>query len=417
MSFFRKNLEELLEPDLMGLEKEDTPESIRLEFKRELNLGDKMQKAEAAKDVSAMANTAGGRILYGVDERQIPDGSTVAGSVCPLTDATLKPRLEDVLLSTIFPRPRFRTWEVGVANGFVLVVELYPAYSGDLYMVTGFKENRFYRRGEQRTILMTEPEIREAYARIAASRLALEASIEDMMRSECERVQHLEESAIVVPWYGHRQLVDPRQFGASLSDCLANEVLHQNDWRSMAHRITVTGDGYRGYAPTEGQLGECKLYVSIRRNGLVHFAGKLDIPNSTDGQFRYMYPHGCLQTMIAALLTARWILEKAAYWGPVRVEYRLRVGSPFHLLDIGEIAEHIRIMRPAPIDAGEHIHTVPEFDFAQFSGKLKVPLRELLDQMFQTAGRVRCPWFDASGNLTNSVRSRVSPHLLKYLEE
>jgi hypothetical protein len=99
------------------------------------------------------------------------------------------------------------------------------------------------------------------------------------------------------------------------------------------------------------------------------------------------------------------------------VEYRLRVGSPFHLLDTGETADDIRIFRPAPIDAGELIHTVPEFDFAQFSGKLKVPLRELLDQIFQTGGREKCPWFDASGQLTQRVRSHVKAELLKHLED
>lgn len=269
MSFFRKNLEGLSEADLLALEKDQIPESIRLEFKRNLNLGDRRQKAEAAKDISAMANAAGGHILYGIDEKQLPDGSTAAGSVCPLIDGTLQSRLEDVLLSTIFPRPRFRTWEVGVANGFVLVVEVYPAYSGDLYMVTGFKENRFYRRGEQRTILMSEPEIREAYARIAASRQALEASIEKMISSELAMVSHVQHCAIVLPWYGHRQLVDPRQFGTTLGFELANGVLCHSGWKHAALQMNVVADGYQGYTPTREPPDKCNLYISIRRDGLV----------------------------------------------------------------------------------------------------------------------------------------------------
>jgi hypothetical protein len=61
-----------------------------------------------------------------------------------------------------------------------LVVEVYPAYSDDLHLVTGFKEHRFYRRAENRAVLMEEPEIREAYARIAASRQALDAWTEGL---------------------------------------------------------------------------------------------------------------------------------------------------------------------------------------------------------------------------------------------
>lgn len=415
MSFFKKNLEELSEADLLRLEKEEIPESIRLEFKRELNLEDRKEKAEAAKDVSAMANTAGGCILYGLDERQLPDGSTVAGPVCPLSDGTLDSRLEDVLLSSIFPQPRFRTRKIDVTGGFVLVVEVYPAYSGNLYMVTGFKENRFYRRGEQRTVLMTEPEIREAYARIAASRQALERSIEDAIASETAMVPHLHESVIVVPWYGHRDLVNPRQFGRSLGLDLHNGILFDNQWREVASWMRVVGDGYRGYGPGDGPVNKCQQYMAVRRNGLVHCAGPFG--NHSKNGLLLAYFTQALESIVAAMVTARHILESAGYWGPVRVIHRLRAGSPFCLLDAREIPERLRCFGHSPVDPGEYLHVLPEANLRESGTTFRPILRELMDQVFQTGGRETCPWFDASGDLTELGRSLVPPQLLKYLED
>ena len=58
-----KPLREIEEIDLQGLAQGAIPEGLTLEFKRELNLDDSKQKKEAAKDVSALANTVGGRLF------------------------------------------------------------------------------------------------------------------------------------------------------------------------------------------------------------------------------------------------------------------------------------------------------------------------------------------------------------------
>jgi predicted HTH transcriptional regulator len=65
------------------------PESLELEYKGRLELGTKDQRREALKDVSAMANTGGGRLLYGVSEVARPDGAKVAGPINPMTDGAL----------------------------------------------------------------------------------------------------------------------------------------------------------------------------------------------------------------------------------------------------------------------------------------------------------------------------------------
>jgi len=45
-----------------------TPESLFLDYKRELNFKTQKDKIELAKDISSFANTEGGCLIYGIDE-------------------------------------------------------------------------------------------------------------------------------------------------------------------------------------------------------------------------------------------------------------------------------------------------------------------------------------------------------------
>ncbi len=411
---FRLNLKDIDEDNLKSLEQSEIPESIKLEFKRELNLADRRHKAEAAKDVSAMANTVGGRIFYGVDEKSLADGSVVAGPIAPLTDGTIDSRLEDVLLSSIHPRPHIQTHKVSVQNnaGFVLVVEVRPAYASDLHMVTGFKEYRFYRRGEMRTILMTEPEIRERYLRIATSWQALDAEMEKACAEELALVPKTQESVLVIPWFGHRDLVNPRHCGHDFGGELYAGPLNNTDWKHVIRDLKVVSDGYRGYGGGE-QLHDCQIYACVRRTGLVHFACATAAEQTHNPTCLPI--HECLAVLFAALVTSHYVLDKCSYWGPVRVIHRLNISSPFHLTNVAKGENWELYTHKKPITPGVYEHTIPEVDLREQGGSIKLVLRELLHQIFQTSGEAACPWFVESGDIDPKMESFLPPELFKHL--
>jgi hypothetical protein len=414
----RLNLQDINEEYLLSLEQNKIPESLTLEFKRELNLDNREDKAEAAKDISAMANTAGGRIFFGIDEKSLPDGSKVAGPIYPLTDGTIDSRLEDVILSSIHPRPRFRTHKILLTSteGFVLAVEVYPAYSSDLHMVTGFKESRFYHRGEQRTILMTEPEVRECYMRIAASRQTLDAAMEKAISSELSLVPSTQESVLVIPWFGHRNLVNPQRFGAIFWEDIASSNIIKGGWISTIKYLKVFTDGYRGYEPPNIPLNECFSYACIQRTGLVHFAHILEglQKQSTNTSINLVWT---LDILVAALVTARYVLDTCAYWGPVRVIHRLNIGFPFYLEDPHKGMDYEFNIYKQPVSPGIYTHTVPEVNLVEQGGSIKLILRELLHQIFQTNGEAACPWFDESGEVKQEMGNFLREDLFKQLRD
>ena len=60
--------EAISENDIVALKARGVPESQTMEYKRGCDLDDREQRFEFVKDVTAMANAAGGTIVYGVEE-------------------------------------------------------------------------------------------------------------------------------------------------------------------------------------------------------------------------------------------------------------------------------------------------------------------------------------------------------------
>src|ERR1700761_5565290 len=102
----------LADPDKWSVEEVEelisgrVPEGQRLDYKRELHLDTKSQKAEVAKDISGMANAQGGWIIFGVaeDESEEP----FPREIVPLAADGRQTRLENILDSALEPVPDYR---------------------------------------------------------------------------------------------------------------------------------------------------------------------------------------------------------------------------------------------------------------------------------------------------------------------
>lgn len=387
------DLEQVDEASLQRLVTNQTPEGLRLEFKRELSLDTKEARREAAKDLSALANTAGGRILYGIEETELPDGSKVAGGIRPLTDGALEARLADVLVSAVHPRPRFATRQVPIAQGgFVLVAEAYDSIGRDLHMVSGYNEGRFYRRHSQGTYLMTEPEIREAYARIASSRADLEKSLEAQVQAELAFRATSLESFVIVPWFSSPHLIHPRQM-ASFKAWLRDRTLGVFGLNVEPH-FQVYSTGFRAVMGNAAPA-DCHRYISVSKTGLIHFSSRGF--GHTDGMISII---SLLERFVITVEIARELLDRAAYWGPVRLIHAFRFPTPFRLWetasgyhgDFGEIPD------------GIHTHSLHEVQIKAARHSLPVLAKEFADQIFNDAGHPECPLFTPAGEPAPRLR-------------
>ena len=111
--------------DLQGLIDNKVEESTILEFKSSFATENKKWKIELAKDVSAMANSNGGVIVFGMKQKDMGDGNAVAGKLTPIPfNEMTKDRLSQLLSSNI--QPAIDNIEIthipdGVEGGYYIV--------------------------------------------------------------------------------------------------------------------------------------------------------------------------------------------------------------------------------------------------------------------------------------------------------
>ncbi len=136
---------DIAESHLRDLIENKVPESLTLELKRAIVGTNDNEKREFLKDATALANTAGGFLVYGLAES---DG--VANELIPLDISSMDEeilRLQSILLNSV--EPRLANVEMrGVplaAGGNVLIVKI-PQSWRPPHRVTHGNTNRFYLR-------------------------------------------------------------------------------------------------------------------------------------------------------------------------------------------------------------------------------------------------------------------------------
>ncbi len=146
----------------------ETSESRTLDYKDRLPGENRDEKKEFLADVSAMANAAGGDIVFGIAERRVDGKPTgiperVAGLGGVNLDAECL-RIENVLRDGIEPRINgLQLWAVhGFEGGPVLVLRVPKSFLAPHMVKSG--ESRFYSRNSKGKYPLDVAEIRSAFA-------------------------------------------------------------------------------------------------------------------------------------------------------------------------------------------------------------------------------------------------------------
>lgn len=161
-------LDELSAEHLVGLIEAEATESAVVEFKSAPYTPDHEGAREFLKDITALANTAGGLILIGVGEE---GGVAVALNPIKIVDADkIKQRLESLLQTAVEPRlfgVGLRT--VPIAGGCVLAVRVARSQTPP-HRVTAKNSNRFYLRSSAGAYEASMDELRALFLQTAAIR-------------------------------------------------------------------------------------------------------------------------------------------------------------------------------------------------------------------------------------------------------
>lgn len=182
------NLNDLTATHIESLIESEVPESLTLDYKQQLPSKGSDDKKEFLYDVAAMANSAGGDLVYGIAERRTEDDKPTGIPDRLLGTRFVNSQEEDIRLSS-YIRDGMAPNLIGVVvrsvpceGGDALVVRV-PASRSKPHMVKMGGTNKFYKRtgtvshpmdwDEIRRAFSEQGELREALASWRAHRLDL----------------------------------------------------------------------------------------------------------------------------------------------------------------------------------------------------------------------------------------------------
>ena len=166
--------------DLQRLVDEEIQESLTLDYKASPSLArDDKRRDELCKDVSAFANSAGGQIIYGIEEKdrkplKVDDGSDLSREwIEQVIDSGVQPRLEGLVITP-----------VPVGSGRHAYVLTMPQASGRAPHQA--PDKKYYKRQNFQSVPMEDYEIRDALRRATTPELYVELSFATGASAEVE---------------------------------------------------------------------------------------------------------------------------------------------------------------------------------------------------------------------------------------
>jgi Schlafen, AlbA_2 len=174
--------------DLQRLVDEEIQESLTLDYKASPSLAkDSKSRDELCKDVSAFANSAGGQIIYGIEEKdrkpvKVDDGSDLSREwIEQVIDSNVQQRLDGLVVTP-----------VPVSSGRYAYVLTIPQASGRAPHQA--PDKKYYKRQNFQSVPMEDYEIRDALRRATTPELYVDLSFAAGDRAEVEFASESERS-------------------------------------------------------------------------------------------------------------------------------------------------------------------------------------------------------------------------------
>jgi hypothetical protein len=194
-AIFGVPLDDLQYEHLEALVSNEVSEAFDLDFKRSLYGNADRDRHALATDVAALANTAGGLLVLGIDEDR--QARAVAAPGVAVSDAEIR-RILQIVGSLVVPLPVFEILpilkRVEDDHGFVVIAVVRSPLAPHAVIVN--QGLRYPRRNGTTTRYLSEPEVASAYWERLAGAQRQAARVEEIEREALDRL----DPAGGLPW-------------------------------------------------------------------------------------------------------------------------------------------------------------------------------------------------------------------------
>ncbi len=168
--------------DLLRLVAEGIPESLTLDYKASPALSkDSKARDELCKDVSALANSAGGQIIYGIEEKdqkpvRVDEGNSIITRewIEQVIDSNVQPRMLGLVISPI-----------QLEKGYGYVITVPQSTSRGAHQAP---DKKYYKRQNFQSVAMEDYEIRDILRRTSTPDLEAMLSFDGRQDSIAPRI-------------------------------------------------------------------------------------------------------------------------------------------------------------------------------------------------------------------------------------
>jgi hypothetical protein len=402
-----KPLKEITEDDLQSLVRNGKSEDRQLEYKSKLPGGGDAEVKEFLKDVSAMANSLGGDIVYGMEEGPDGDGNTVALNVSGISGANadkVKLTMENQIRECIKPRIiGIETKDLRLANANMAFVVRVPQSWTSPHVVDRNRHWRFYYRDSAGTHPMDVTELRHAMTlsdilakRLEEFRLERIARIagDDRLARSAKAILHLQSFSSIQP-NAQVDLRDARR-----------DPIHLRLMGSEAYPTTrFNFDGLLAYQQDKEALG----WLQIFRSGVIEAVDTdmLEPLQSGEKVIQASYFQSVLLTALARYLT---LLRNLLVVPPVMLNLTL-LGVRGYTISFSKDdfdptvyigAQQLRSRaKQFPVDRDDLL--LRGVLIEDLEGDVNGLLRDSFDTIWNAAGFDHSLFYDASGRRTQYV--------------
>ena len=373
---------------LLNLCGDRCPESQTLDFKRDLPGNSDKDKHDFLKDVCSFANTDGGDLVYGVNER-----AGAADALVPITselaDAAMR-RLSQVLDAGAEPRVQgVRMRHVALSDGYALVIRVPASFDGPHSIRTN-QNRRFVMRNGTATTDMNFDQLRAGFDRTAtlsekarrfiADRLELiiDRKTAAPLRSGPKWIVHL----VPIAGLAARKTADLRAvYSSGFTNFLGQ------DWGGGSRSFNLDGLLVHPGANSDGYYAYNHIFRSGALEGARLGGAKRDVDRGVEKSIVWSLDMSkFFHESVVMFLTASvgWGFTGPAVLGIAVLDvkgYELAIGDAFHRFSRAS-ADRPHLILPET--------WIENIETANVDGTV----RPLMDMLWQAFGVERCADFD-----------------------
>lgn len=385
---FGKKLQDVNLSDLQSLKDNEIAESKELDYKASINLSAGDEKKELCKDVSAMANTSGGYIIIGVNEKKDENGrntglpETIDGFCDNPDDMIL--RIINILRDNISPRINGLQIQPVKVNeqGYAIIIQIPKSFNAPHMTVK--QSTHFYIRSSTSSNPMDIGEIRSAFA-------LSESLSEKIRRFRNDRIMLINSGDTPVPLRPGAKIV----LHLISTNILSSQYIDIKKASSIRFRPLATTSCFsvfnlNGFVVKRNLPGDKSTYLQVFRDGaiesvLVQNADKLIRITTIESEIiervgQYLQNFNQLEVPLPIFIMLSFVNSK---------DYYLYLGDP-----------RLNGIEFVPFD--RDILLFPDIMIESYDVDVPKALKPMFDMVWQSAGVERCLNYDQDGNYTPS---------------